>query len=122
MRPTTMIAAPYYDKDPSVIQENITIARTCAIWLWENGFYVLTPHLNTANFHCLTNVEEQVYRDFYLKVIRSGLTDLLVMTGEWHERPNSFCHQELKLATCLGIPAYVWDYRAQTKQLERINA
>lgn len=121
MRPTAMIAAPYYDKNPNVVKDNITVARTCAIWLWDNGYYAITPHLNTGDFHVLTGVSESDYRDFYLKVIRSNLIDLLVLTGAWRERLESFVHQELKLATRLGIPAFEWDVRAQVKQLRRIN-
>lgn len=106
MNSTAFVAAPYFSEDNSIVETNIITAQDCAIWLWNNGYSVLCPHTNTKNFHRLTYVPESVYRAFYLKVIRSGLIDLVVFAGNWEY--STGCKEELTLAKTLMIPTWEW--------------
>ena len=110
MRPTAFICGPYYNTEPSILTKNIERAREAAVWLWDNGYYAFCPHLNTANFHILTNQSEEVYRAFALNVIRSGLIQLLVMLQGWKNSDGS--NNEFHLARVLEIPIFEYSHNS----------
>jgi hypothetical protein len=102
MRPTAFICGPYHDSEPRQINKNIEAAKEASVWLWNNGYYVFCPHMNTANFHILTHQPESVYKQFAFRVIRSGLIDLLVLIFRW--KFSEGAHNELQLCRTLEIP------------------
>ena len=119
MRPTAMVSGPYMSLGRSMVDDCVGRAEACSIWLWENDYYVLTPHLNTRNFHELVNQHESVYLDFWKKVIRSGLVDLLVMTYNWNQSDGAL--KENQLARHLGIPIYEWQLTWRPQEIRRIG-
>ena len=42
------ISGPYRGETPNDIHKNISVAREYAVSLWEKGYAVFCPHLNTA--------------------------------------------------------------------------
>jgi len=113
-RPTVFVSGPYTDlsyKGGPSTTINIGVSRECALWLWENGYYAFSPHLNTQSFELYINVETLVYLDFCIKVLRSGLIDLMVMCGQWRLSQGCFLrkqHSEFHTAVDLHIPVFEW--------------
>ena len=86
------------------IDENIKAARRVAVQLWEQGYCVLCPHQNTANF-------EQDCNASYVQYLRGDLLllercDAVVMLPFWEESHGA--KLELAHAAKKGIPAYYW--------------
>lgn len=104
MRPTAFVAGPYIDTRPEFITKNIEDAKTAAVWLWDHGYYVFCPHMNTAGFHVLTSQGEDVFKAFYLRVIRSGLIDLIVLLPYWKTSEGTM--EEFAFARNLQIPVF----------------
>lgn len=100
------VSGPYKDLPESSTPTHIDQARWCAVYLWDVGYYVICPHLNTGGFETLTHQPPKVFLDFCLHIIRSGVVDLLVMLPKWTESFGS--RQEFKLARRLDIPIYTW--------------
>jgi len=107
MKATAFVSGPYYNKDPEIIATNIQAAQECAIWLWEHNYYTFCPHLNTKHFEVLSTQSEEVYLDFCLKVIRSGLIDLIVLTTHNYTTSTGTL-KEIDLAMRLDIPIMLW--------------
>lgn len=100
------VSGPYKRNHKSTT-DNINLARDCAIYLWNTGYYVICPHLNTANFETYTGVPPRAFLDFCLHLIRSGVVDLLVMLPRWHVSYGA--KKEFALARRLDIPIYTWE-------------
>ena len=68
MRPVIYVAGPYRAVDWQLIDMNIEIARAQAIKLWQQGWAVICPHLNTAHFdgYC----EGHVWLEGYLEILK----------------------------------------------------
>lgn len=102
------VCGPYFDSSEYVIQNNIARAKACAIWLWNNNFYVICPHTNTGGFHSHTSVSEEVFRVFY-KTLIERVVDLVVL---YEDSLRIFAStgttEEIGLARELNIPVYVW--------------
>lgn len=108
MRPTAFIAGPYIDAEPKFITKNIEEAKQAAVWLWDHGYYVFCPHLNTAGFHILTSQEENVFKSFCFRVIRSGLIDLIVLLPFWKTSEGTM--NEMSFAQRLKIPIFEFSH------------
>ena len=86
------------------IEENIEIARKVAIKLWEKGYTVLTPHLNTYHFEkdCKCSYDDFIRGD--LEMI--SRCDAICMLQGW------MCSQgacrEKEFAKYLGIPIFYY--------------
>jgi len=111
-RPTVFVSGPYaaIDNGPSTY-DNISIAESCSVWLWSNGYHAFCPHLNTRDFNWFAQQPPEVYLDFCIKVLRSGLIDLMVMCGQWRLSQGCFLrkhHSEFHTAVDLHIPVFEW--------------
>lgn len=99
MKPLVYISGPYTVGN---IDQNIVKARAMAIKLWEAGFAVICPHLNTANFEqdC-----DAIYSDFLEGDLRmiEGCDAMLMLKG-WDSSPGA--RQEREHAQSLGIMTF----------------
>jgi len=86
------------------IEKNIAAAREVAIKLWEAGYWVICPHLNTAHFEVDCKVGYQDYIDGDCRMIDG--CDALVMLPNWAESRGAVIEKDH--ATGRGIPSYVW--------------
>ena len=63
------VSGPYRAKTEEERVENIYHAMRIACRLWELGFFVLAPHLNTAHFENFTNLDESVWLEGGLEML-----------------------------------------------------
>lgn len=84
------------------IDRNIQNARQIAIELWEDGYYVFCPHLNTAHFEidCRCTYENYIRGDMDI-LLRC---DAVVMMPEW--RGSEGANMEYSLAVKHNIPVF----------------
>jgi len=84
------------------IDANIAAARNVAIDLWERGYAVICPHLNTAHFEvdCKCRYEEYLARD--CEILKR--CDAIVMLPGWKESRGA--NSERRLAQQLGLLIY----------------
>lgn len=65
-----MIVGKYYTTkkdgkpDYQKIEKHIRLAKKYAVKLWNEGFAIFTPHLNTRHFEIKTKVPEVIYQVF----------------------------------------------------------
>ena len=94
------IAGPYMGKSFMAIERNIRKAEAAAIELWNAGYGVFCPHLNTAHFEVKANADEEAYKEFDLRMLK-GCDAVFVLDG-W---PNSSeARAEAQAALEVGIP------------------
>ena len=93
-------------------RENILLAEECAIWCWNNGFNAICPHLNTRDFHLTTTIQDSIYLDFYLDLIKSNFIQMLVHLPNWQDSKGS--RTESALARQLSIPRFQWTPNSST--------
>lgn len=99
------------DKSPDYngITRNIEDAVAWSIKLWQAGFLVFTPHLNTHHFESKTRIDpdplenEEYYRAFDRKLLAKAI-DFIYATPNW--RASSGGRLEIQLANHLGIPVF----------------
>lgn len=101
------VAGPYSATDHEGIARNIDQAREVAKTLWEEGFAVICPHLNTAHFEidCLAGYEDYMQGDF-LMVERC---DAVVMLPGYESSKGAL--REAEHAQMHGVPVYFWPER-----------
>lgn len=63
------VCGPYRGKTTNEQAENILHAQRVSLRLWELGWIVLTPHLNTANFNWYTSLPDEVWLKGGLKLL-----------------------------------------------------
>ena len=105
------ISGPYSGK----ISENIQKARTVAIQVWEAGYMVFCPHLNTIHFE---NDCKCVYEDYLAGDIEIINRCNAVLMVEGWEGSNG-ATQEYNYAKAYGLPIFyslaeMEDYYAST--------
>jgi len=89
------------------IDANIAAARKVAIELWEAGFTVICPHLNTAHFEVDCRVPEEAYLRGDLEILNR--CDAIVMLPGWQSSEGACAERECALHAI--IPVYYWpDY------------
>ena len=104
------VAGPYRGKsgahDSSVyneIEENIRRAEAAAIRLWDAGFGVMCPHLNTIHFEVkCPNVGTKAYLETDLQLLES--CDILYLLPGWEGSLGSVGEKDR--AKELGLPIY----------------
>lgn len=116
MHSTTLISGPYSPLPKSKTSKHISTARECAIWLWSHNYYVICPHLNTANFEHEVSVPNHTYVDFCLHLMRSGAINFLTMLPNWNLSKGA--KTEFRLARELYIPTYTWSPKAGLKRVD----
>jgi nucleoside 2-deoxyribosyltransferase len=84
------------------VEENIANARKIAIELWEAGYYVICPHLNTARFEtdCRCTYENYMRGDMEML----ARCDAVVMLPEWEGSMGAV--RERGRANDCGIPVF----------------
>lgn len=107
-----MVVGKYFDPDYNIISENIEQAMKVANKLWQLGFLVFCPHLNTHHFEAKTRldpdkrVNEEYFRAFDRKVMKRRV-DFIRTVGNW--RKSGGGRLEVQLANHLGIPVFESD-------------
>lgn len=94
------IAGPYRGD----VDRNIQQVRQIAIALWEAGFAVIAPHLNTAHFNDDCKVADEVYLMGDLVILQR--CDAVVLTPDWATSQGAT--DEFVFAVYHGIPTFVW--------------
>lgn len=81
------LAGPYTADTPEGIAANIAVARKVAIELWEKGFAVICPHLNTAHFEVDCQCEYLDYVNGDLAIVER--VDAVVLLPGWRSSPGA---------------------------------
>ena len=86
------------------VEENIDRAREIAVQLWDKGYTVLCPHLNTAGFETLTTLSNKdfVDRDLEMVVVCDGI----VMLPYWQQSLGAV--RELECARNADLQVWFW--------------
>jgi hypothetical protein len=92
------IAGPYRAKSKYFIGRNISIARYHARLLWQKGYAVLCPHMNTAHFDGIC--PDEVFLEGTMEMLRR--CDLIYLLPNW--RDSEGAKAEYAEAQRLGIP------------------
>ncbi len=98
------LAGPYRAPTRAGISRNIATARRAAIALWQRGYTVICPHLNTAHLDGV--VPDQRFLDGDLEILKR--CDLLVLLPKWHDSRGA--RQERAVALDVGIQVYELEY------------
>lgn len=97
------VAGPYMGRDYKEIDQHIIDARDYAIELWQRGWGVFCPHLNTAHFEVLTHgVDESQYKAFDMQMLLA--CDAVFAIPGWHKSEGAT--MEIETAKRLGKPCY----------------
>ena len=94
------ISGPY----SGLVDANIQAAREVAIELWEKGFTVITPHLNTQNMEVDCKATWEQYIEGDLEII--SRCDGVVMMPRWRESRGSKIEREY--AFYCKVPIYYY--------------
>ncbi len=100
------------------IDANIALARKVAMELWQCGFTVICPHLNTAHFEqdCKT-LDWQDYMNGDLEMIER--VDALVMLPGWEDSKGAV--MEKAHADVRRIPVYFYPNLPEKSDTERLR-
>ena len=88
------VSGPYTNKESHKVTENIWHACRVAVRLWELGYYVITPHLNTAHFEVYSCLPQEVYLEGDLKFLE--MCDCVLMLKGFET--SSGAKRELEVA------------------------
>ncbi len=91
------VAGAYRGKCENDVFNNIMHARTEALKLWQQGWCVICPHLNSAFMG--TRTSDQMFLDGGLELVRRS--DAIFMLKGWANSEGS--NAELRLACDLGL-------------------
>ena len=89
------VAGPYRAKTDSGQAENILHAQRVALRLWELGYIVFTPHLNTANFNWFSSLPDEVWLNGGLKFLE--FCEAIFLLKGWEASDGA--KRELEVAT-----------------------
>lgn len=98
------VAGKYRSKTEWGLIQNIRKAEEIAAELWSYGYAVICPHKNTAHFGGVHNLNDQIWLDGDLEILKR--CDLVVATEEWQDSEGA--REEIKTARQYGIPVYFW--------------
>ena len=84
------------------IKRNIKVARKAAIKLWELGYTVLCPHLNTQNFERDCKCEYDDYMKGDCMIVQR--CDGVVMLENWRESNGASIERQVAIEN--GIPVF----------------
>ena len=99
------ISGPYRAPTNGLLAMNIVYAKRAAIELWEMGYAVLTPHLNTAWFNENTGVDYIAGDLEFIKRLIPGV-DSLVMLPHWETSEGAKIEKER--AENRGLKIWYW--------------
>lgn len=106
------VAGPYRGQGANGIVQNILNARAVAVELWQMGYAVVTPHLNTALMDGAA--PDSVWLAGDLEIMRR--CDLVVLLPGWAYSEGAVA--EYLEAQRRGIPVYPWPMQRETLALE----
>lgn len=86
------IAGPYRADTVEAVKLNIESAKKTALLVLEKGYYPVTPHLNSALFELLANVDDQFYLDHTLELMER--CNAVVMSQGWQESQGATAEYE----------------------------
>lgn len=101
------LAGPYHGKTHdehsyNEIEANIRRAEAVAICLWDKGYGVFCPHLNTAHFEVKSSAPPELYLEADLRMLEA--CDGILMLPWWCDSEGA--KRELARAKELELPAY----------------
>jgi len=99
---TLFIAGAYRSSDSSEIERNIRLAEQHSIELWNRGYKVFCPHLNTQHFEVKAEAEEKEYRDFDIRMLQC--CDAVFALPNWQDSEGA--KAEIEEAKRLGKPIF----------------
>jgi len=119
LRKIVVFVAGPYNGD---IKGNIAKARKVALVLWEMGFTVFCPHLNTAHFEVDCKIKDDEYIKGDLVILER--CDVLFMVPEWESSKGAL--GEHQRAAELLIPIFeekdaLLDWAEQWLRLEELK-
>jgi hypothetical protein len=98
-------AGPYSESaGVGTVEENISRAADVAVKLWDMGYAVICPHLNTANFENLTQLSNKDFVDRDLEMVQ--VCDGIVMLPYWEHSLGAV--RELECAHSNGLQVWFW--------------
>lgn len=103
-------AGPYQDiknHDGRTIiskKHNIKVARLIAMDLWDDGYTVICPHLNTLDFEYFTVVTNEGFAEADLEIVSK--MDALVMLPNWYLSKGAVLEREHALEK--GVKVVIW--------------
>ena len=97
------VAGPYAGPTANCVDSNIRSARSVAADLWQRGYAVFCPHMNTAHMGGI--VPEDDFLTGCLTWVK--VAELMVLAPRWEDSKDT--HAEIGLARELWIPIFVWD-------------
>jgi hypothetical protein len=86
------------------VDENIAVARDVAVTLWDMGYTVICPHLNTAHFDDEIDLPNEVYVDRDLLIVER--CDGIVMMPKWQQSRGAV--RELEHALKHELEVFYW--------------
>lgn len=96
------LAGGYMSSDSNDIEKNIQLAEQHSIELWNRGFKVFSPHLNTRNFEVKAKAEEEAYKELDMRMLQC--CDAVFALPNWKESEGA--RAEIDEAKRLGKPIY----------------
>ena len=106
-------AGPYQDiKDNNgnrIVSKkhNVEVACKIATELWDDGYTVICPHLNTWNFEYFTTLTNEGFAKRDLEIVAK--VDAMVMLPNWYLSKGAVLEKEH--AEKLNIPVVIWPER-----------
>jgi len=95
------ISGKYSGKDYEEIDNNIKKAREAAIKVWELGYTVFCPHLNTIHFEVDCSCEYEDYLEGDLEFLRRS--DVLLLLDNWQDSKGAIREKEEALIAQMPI-------------------
>jgi hypothetical protein len=80
---TLFLAGAYWSSDPNAIDKNIQLAEQYSIELWNRGYKVVSPHLNTRNFEVKAKAGEEAYKELDMRILQC--CDAVFALPNWKE-------------------------------------
>lgn len=95
------VAGPFRSATHWGVVQNVRAAELVALKYWKQGYAVICPHTNTANFDGAVpkDTEQSVWLDGDLELLRRS--DVLVAMSTWER--SSGARAEVELAKNLGL-------------------
>lgn len=103
------VAGKYRAETKEGVEANIQKARETAIKLWQLGWAVICPHLNTAHFD--GEAPDSVWLEGDKEILRR--CDAIYMLDNWRESEGA--RAELELAISIGLDVFGWVNKVEAK-------
>ncbi|MBI4268044.1 MAG: DUF1937 family protein [Chloroflexi bacterium] len=97
------VAGAYMNSDPQEIERNIQLAEDHSIKLWNLGYKVFCPHLNTCHFETKSTASEKAYKDFDMRILQH--CDAVFALPNWQDSIGA--KAEIEEAKRLGKPVFL---------------